>query len=53
MGEGVAEELAEDEKDTAAKTHGHRLLCGQLSGEAVQDFMDKFPASDAPERNIR
>jgi hypothetical protein len=43
----------EDDTDAPAKTHGHRLLCGQLSGEAVQDFMDKFPASDAPERNIR
>ena len=42
-----------DDKDETAKTYGHRLLCGQLSGEAVQDFMDKFPASDAPERNIR
>ena len=41
------------DKDDSGNTHGHRLLCGQPSGEAVQDFMDKFPASDAPERNIR
>lgn len=33
--------------------YGHRLFCGRLSGQAVQDFMDKFPATDAPERNIR
>jgi hypothetical protein len=33
--------------------YGHRLFCGQLSGQAVREFMDKFPATDAPERNIR
>ena len=32
---------------------GHRLFCERLSGQAVQDFMDKYPATDAPERNIR
>jgi hypothetical protein len=32
---------------------GHRLFCERLSGPAVQDFMDKYPATDAPERNIR
>lgn len=41
------------DKDDSGETHGHRLLCAAASGEAVRDFMDKFPASDAPERNIR
>ena len=31
----------------------YRLFCERLSGQAVQDFMDKYPATDAPERNIR
>jgi hypothetical protein len=33
--------------------YGHRLMCGQLTGQGVREFMDKFPATDAPERNIR
>lgn len=28
---------------------GHRQYCGQVSGEAVQSFIDEYPASDAPE----
>ncbi len=32
---------------------GHRLFCERTSGQGVQDFMDKYPATDAPERNIR
>jgi hypothetical protein len=32
---------------------GHRLFCERLSGQSVQQFMDQFPATDAPERNIR
>jgi len=28
---------------------GHRMLCGQLSGEAVQSFVTQFPRTDAPE----
>lgn len=28
---------------------GHRLVCGQVSGAAVDGFIKKFPASDAPE----
>jgi hypothetical protein len=40
-------------KDDSGETHGHRLLCTALSGQAVQDFMDKFPRSDAPERDLR
>jgi hypothetical protein len=30
---------------------GHRQLCGQVSGAVVEDFVKKFPASDAPEPN--
>jgi len=30
---------------------GHRQLCGKLSGEVVAAFLDKFPATDAPEPN--
>jgi hypothetical protein len=33
-----------------AKT-GHRELCGAVSGAAVKSFIQKFPASDAPEPN--
>jgi hypothetical protein len=35
------------------ESKGHRMLCEQLSGSAVQKFMDDYPATDAPERNIR
>jgi hypothetical protein len=35
------------------QSKGHRMLCEQASGEAVQKFMDDYPATDAPERNIR
>lgn len=34
-----------------SKTAGHRLLCGQLSGEAVGSFLKQFPSSDSPEPN--
>ena len=30
---------------------GHRQFCEKLSGEAVIDFVKKFPSSDAPEPN--
>jgi hypothetical protein len=30
---------------------GHRQFCGQVSGEALQQFMDKYPALDAQEPN--
>lgn len=30
---------------------GHRQLCGQISGEAVDQFMTQFPFSDAREPN--
>ena len=32
-----------------AKESGHRQYCSQVSGEAVQDFIEKFPWSNAPE----
>ena len=30
---------------------GHRQLCGDLSGEAVKNFVTQFPRTDAPEPN--
>lgn len=30
---------------------GHRQFCGSVSGAALQQFMDKYPASDAQEPN--
>jgi Protein of unknown function (DUF3105) len=30
---------------------GHRQLCGQLSGEVVQSFLDAYPSTDSPEPN--
>jgi hypothetical protein len=30
---------------------GHRQFCGSISGEALQQFMDKYPALDAQEPN--
>jgi len=30
---------------------GHRQLCGDVSGAVVASFIDKFPATDAPEPN--
>lgn len=30
---------------------GHRQLCGKVSGAAVADFIEKFPAADSPEPN--
>jgi hypothetical protein len=32
-----------------SKDAGHRQFCGELSGQAVIDFIEKFPQSDAPE----
>ncbi len=28
---------------------GHRQYCGQVSGEAIQSFIDAYPVSDSPE----
>jgi hypothetical protein len=33
-----------------AKT-GHRMYCGQVSGEAIKTFAKKFPYTDSPEPN--
>lgn len=30
---------------------GHRQLCGQVSGEVVNDFIEAYPFSDSPEPN--
>jgi len=30
---------------------GHRQLCGAVSGEAIQNFVHKYPFSDSPEPN--
>jgi hypothetical protein len=30
---------------------GHRQLCGDVSGAVVKQFIDRFPATDAPEPN--
>ena len=32
---------------------GHRQLCGQVSGAAVNDFIEAFPAADSPEPNAQ
>ena len=32
-----------------AKDAGHRQMCGDLSGQAVADFVKKYPASDTQE----
>jgi uncharacterized protein DUF3105 len=39
--------------NTAGQTtaFGHRQFCSSVSGEALQQFMDKYPASDAQEPN--
>ena len=36
---------------TVASQAGHRQLCGDVSGEVVQQFIQKFPRTDAPEPN--
>ena len=33
------------------KAFGHRQFCNSVSGEALQQFMDKYPATDAQEPN--
>ncbi|TCC64179.1 DUF3105 domain-containing protein [Kribbella pittospori] len=33
------------------KSFGHRQFCGSVSGESLQQFLDKYPASDAQEPN--
>jgi hypothetical protein len=31
--------------------HGHRQMCGKVSGEAIEAFIKKYPQTDAPEPN--
>jgi hypothetical protein len=31
---------------------GHRQMCGKVSGAVVADFIEDFPASDAPEPEV-
>ncbi len=40
--------LAADKASVASQA-GHRQLCGDLSGEAVKAFVEKFPHTSAPE----
>jgi len=40
--------LAAD-KASVASQEGHRQLCGDLSGEVVKEFVQKFPRTSAPE----
>lgn len=35
----------------SADNKGHRQLCGAVSGEAVEQFMNRFPSTDSPEPN--
>ncbi|MFI5695993.1 DUF3105 domain-containing protein [Kribbella sp. NPDC051586] len=35
----------------AQKSFGHRQFCGSVSGDALKQFMEKYPAADAQEPN--
>jgi len=37
--------------DASNKSFGHRQFCGSVSGDALKQFMDKYPATDAQEPN--
>lgn len=37
--------------DAAQKSFGHRQFCGSVSGDALKQFMEKYPAADAQEPN--
>ncbi|TDD17405.1 DUF3105 domain-containing protein [Kribbella turkmenica] len=37
--------------DAQNKSLGHRQFCGSVSGEALQQFIEKYPAADAQEPN--
>jgi len=41
--------VTDDTTGAVKSQSGHRMLCGQLSGEAVQSFVTQFPRTDAPE----
>ena len=38
-----------DDQTTVASQAGHRQLCGDLSGEVVKAFVQKYPRTSAPE----
>jgi hypothetical protein len=38
-------------KEGAKDAFGHRQFCGSVSGEALKNFMEKYPATDAQEPN--
>jgi Protein of unknown function (DUF3105) len=42
---------AKDDQRGGTIDSGHRQLCGKISGEVVQKFIDTHPASDSPEPN--
>ncbi|WP_433166505.1 DUF3105 domain-containing protein [Kribbella sp. CA-247076] len=37
--------------DAQNKSFGHRQFCGSVSGEALNQFMEKYPAADSQEPN--
>jgi Protein of unknown function (DUF3105) len=37
--------------DASNKSQGHRQFCGSVSGDSLNQFMDKYPAADAQEPN--
>jgi Protein of unknown function (DUF3105) len=37
--------------DAAQKSFGHRQFCGSVSGDALKQFIEKYPALDAQEPN--
>ena len=37
------------DKSSVASQAGHRQLCGDLSGDIVKAFVQKFPRTSAPE----
>jgi hypothetical protein len=37
--------------DASQKSFGHRQFCGSVSGDALKQFMEKYPAADAQEPN--
>ena len=43
---------AADPQNTSKQT-GHRQLCGDISGDAVQKFIEQFPYTMAPEPNAQ
>nr|WP_202886679.1 DUF3105 domain-containing protein [Kribbella sandramycini] len=50
-GKNVAFSHWSGNKPGSDKAFGHRQFCGSVSGEALTQFMDKYPAADAQEPN--